>query len=150
MHHVRLIRVLKAIPMVPVLLSLDAALYLFGLSRIDRVLERVQNRPAWRGRRDDAGDPRLDERTQRFVAGLDRAARIGRSNGRCLRRSLVLRAWLARQGVSTELELGVRRTPDGMTAHAWIVWADQPIYEDAQVIGEHVSFGPFSGHGHQP
>lgn len=145
MHDVRLIRVLKALPMVPVLLTLDAALFLVGLSRIDRLLKSVQPCREWRGGREHKGDPRLDERTQRFVATLDRAARIGRTNGRCLRRSLVLRAWLARQGVPTELELGVRRLPDGMTAHAWVAWADQPIYEDSEVIGTHVSFGPFTG-----
>ena len=141
----RLIRVLRAMPMVPVLLTLDAALFLVGLTRVDRSLTWVQSRPEWRSGREHEGDPRLEERTRRFVANLDRAAVIGRTNGRCLRRSLVLRAWLARHGVAAELELGVRRLPDGMTAHAWVTWADQPIYEDAEVIETHVSFGPFSG-----
>ncbi|HTQ80695.1 MAG TPA: lasso peptide biosynthesis B2 protein [Thermoanaerobaculia bacterium] len=44
---------------------------------------------------------------------------------RCLGRSLVLQALLAAQGLSAELQIGVRRGQEGIEAHAWVEHAGQ-------------------------
>ena len=46
--------------------------------------------------------------------------------GTCLSRSLVLRWHLLRQGIQSELHIGVQ-TNDGFRAHAWVVHDGRPL-----------------------
>lgn len=46
---------------------------------------------------------------------------------RCLRQALVLRWFLARQGISTDLRFGVQRNAGLLRAHAWLEYGGQPI-----------------------
>jgi hypothetical protein len=47
----------------------------------------------------------------------------------CLRQSLVLQWLLGRRGVIADLRFGVRKEVDGLDAHAWLEYEDQPIGE---------------------
>lgn len=59
--------------------------------------------------------------TPKRLAGLlEVAARHQPYRTRCLERALALQALLAHEGLRADLRIGVRRTPDGIEAHAWI------------------------------
>jgi len=58
----------------------------------------------------------------------------------CLRQSLALQWLLGRQGITTDLRIGVRKDEDKLNAHAWLEYAGQRI--DVQQ-DEH-SFAPLA------
>ena len=45
----------------------------------------------------------------------------------CLPRSVALWWLLARRGIDTEIQFGVRRGDEDFTAHAWVEWHDQTV-----------------------
>jgi hypothetical protein len=66
-------------------------------------------------------------RAQRIATLVDAiAARLPFAT--CLRRSLVLWELLAQEGISSEIQLGVQRLPEGkVEAHAWVVQDGTPL-----------------------
>ncbi len=64
---------------------------------------------------------------------VDRAARDCPWPATCLRRSLLLRAFLLRSGVASELRLGFRMTDGKFEAHAWVEWNGVPLNDAPDV-----------------
>jgi hypothetical protein len=100
------------------LLPLTAlALWLVGFRRWQALLTRlapVGGAPA-------AGDAATLLRQSRATARLvDAAARRGPYRASCLPRSLTLWWLLRRQGIATELRIGVRKAAGALEAHAWV------------------------------
>jgi hypothetical protein len=74
------------------------------------------------------------------IAGI--AARRGFYSANCLSQSLVLWFLLRRQGIESELRIGVRRNADLCEAHAWVECLGQ-VLNDGEDVSER--FAPFSG-----
>ena len=54
------------------------------------------------------------------AGAIERVRRHSPLPGTCLSRSLALEYLLARQGIGSQLQIGVRRAADALSAHAWI------------------------------
>jgi len=113
------------------LAGVGAGLRFLPLRRLQDLLLRSN-----RLRRLPSGDP---ERMARLV-GI--ASRHQIWEVRCLERSLVLQALLARCGTCPDLRIGVRREGDTLYAHAWIEVEGRPVGEARDIAG---SFRPFPG-----
>jgi len=59
----------------------------------------------------------------------------------CLTRSLLLGWLLQRQGVKSELRIGVRLKQGSLDAHAWVECGGQPVNDRAEAISLFASFG---------
>jgi hypothetical protein len=59
-------------------------------------------------------------RARRYARHLDRASRHHLVRARCLHRSLVLHRWLRRQGLPSQLRIGVSKSAGAFAAHAWV------------------------------
>jgi Transglutaminase-like superfamily len=57
---------------------------------------------------------------ERLASLLGVAARHQPYRTRCLERALALQALLAHAGLRADLRIGIRRTPAGIEAHAWV------------------------------
>ena len=115
------------------LLAVDVALRLGGLRRASRWATSRDARPA--GRR-----PGVDERWQaaRYARWIGVAARFHIVRARCLHRSLVLHRWLSREGLPSELRIGVRKETGQLRAHAWVDLDGQAVGESAQLLAAFV------------
>lgn len=63
---------------------------------------------------------------QRLGAVVMTVLRVLPTDSRCLVRSLVLLAMLARRGIHSTLVIGVRTEPE-FAAHAWVEFEDEPL-----------------------
>jgi len=61
------------------------------------------------------------------------AARYGGVRANCLARSETLWWMLWRQGIASELRIGVRKNHGAFAAHAWIEWQGTVLNDDADV-----------------
>lgn len=68
------------------------------------------------------------------VQGVAIACRHGFGRASCLTGSLVLQWLLRRQGVSSELRIGVRLVDGRLHAHAWVELDGRPLNDTAQSI----------------
>ncbi|MFN8445026.1 MAG: lasso peptide biosynthesis B2 protein [Caldilineaceae bacterium] len=68
------------------------------------------------------------------------ASHYGLQAGNCLSQSLTLCWLLRRQGIPTELRIGVRRQAGKFEAHAWLEYNGQPIKEVATVRQQYAAF----------
>ena len=100
------------------LLISDLALRILPLPRVERVLARLSA-----GRR----EPGLTPARLAQLTGI--AARHHLLPMVCLPQSLALQALLRRQGLSSELRIGVRRAGGTLHAHAWVEHAGSPLGE---------------------
>ena len=57
----------------------------------------------------------------------------------CLRQSLVLQWMLRRRGIDSDVRIGVKKTGDQFSAHAWVEWQGKPL--DPSAVHE---FAPLS------
>jgi transglutaminase superfamily protein len=73
----------------------------------------------WRG-----GDPY--EESVRLGFAVTRVLRLMPGDSRCLARSLVLTAMLARRGIDSSIVIGVRPGP-GFGSHAWVEHGGRPL-----------------------
>jgi transglutaminase superfamily protein len=95
---------------------------------IPATIERLRRRP---------GQPQPLDDPSAYRAGLRLGAAVGRilsrlpTDSRCLARSLVLTALLARRGIPSSLVIGVRGAPD-FGAHAWVEYGAMPLLRDEQ------------------
>jgi hypothetical protein len=68
------------------------------------------------------------------------AVRYNRLWANCLKRSLVLWALLHRQGIPSQLQIGVQQTAGKFSAHAWVESQGMVLNEEP---GVHLQFTPF-------
>jgi hypothetical protein len=115
---------LQALCLLP-LISL--AIRLFSFRRTQLALQRALPVGKMRGQNSDA---RLVQQTARMVRA---AADHGPFHGNCLRQSVVLWWLLRRQGIDSELRIGVRTAEARFEAHAWIEWCGRALNERADV-----------------
>ncbi|MEQ2008270.1 MAG: lasso peptide biosynthesis B2 protein [Limisphaerales bacterium] len=109
----------------------DIGLRLFSWQRCQRWTER------W-ARKKEAGDKTFPA-PRRIAWLVERAARHCPWPATCLRRSLLLWAFLLRSGVASELRLGFRN-PDGrFEAHAWVELNGVPLNDTPDVRSRYSS-----------
>lgn len=75
-----------------------------------------------------------------YARAVDRAARGLPFSTSCLERSLALRRLLRGQGLATDLRIGVRRSPDGLTAHAWLELSGTVLNDSEDVHERYAAF----------
>jgi len=68
-------------------------------------------------------------RAQRYARWIAVAARFHVVPARCLHRSLTLHGWLRREGLQSELRIGVRQANEQLLAHAWVELDGRPADE---------------------
>jgi hypothetical protein len=109
------------------LLTADVALRLGGLRRASRWATSRSGRPV-------DGRSAEDERrlATRYARWIGIAARYHAVRARCLHRSIVLHRWLSREGLPSELRIGVRKDSGRLQAHAWVELHGQAVGEPAQ------------------
>lgn len=73
-----------------------------------------------------------------FARAVERAARGLPFSTSCLDRSVALQRLLQRQELATDLRIGVRQSPEGFAAHAWLELAGTVI-NDAEDVHERYS-----------
>jgi hypothetical protein len=119
-----------------VLPMLAVALRSMGLRRTQAILTRMA--PPLRSPevRPEVRDPRA-RRTSRLVAV---AAEHGPYRANCLKRSLALWWLLRRQGIASELHIGIRKSVRGIEAHAWVEHSGRPLNDRADIIREYAPF----------
>src|SRR6266576_5701798 len=103
--------------------------YLWRGRELGEILSSL--RESDRIRRDEA--PGLTEQRAGFRLGeiVGRTLGVLPADSRCLVRSLVLTALLARRGIASSLVIGVKAGPD-FAAHAWVETAGRPLLEPAE------------------
>src|SRR5688500_12244795 len=98
------------------LLVADLALRFVAFPRVERLLALLA-----RGRRRQAGLP-----ADRLATLVTAAARHHLRPMTCLPRALALHTLLRRNGIQTDLRIGVRREAGSLQAHAWVEHAGAP------------------------
>jgi hypothetical protein len=101
-----------------------ATLPVLALPQVEALLEHLP------GGSSDRAEPLPADR---LVSLVDAAARHHLRPMTCLPRSLALKALLQRQGVETDLRIGVRREAGRLLAHAWVEQDGNPVGEPADV-----------------
>jgi len=81
------------------------------------------------------------EQVNRYVRWIKSAARRHVVNARCLHESLTLHRWLRRDGLPSELQIGVRLEDGELKAHAWVELFDQVVNDAPSHVAE---FRPLS------
>lgn len=120
------------------LLPLTAvALRLLGYRRWHAVLVRLAPQPAASA---EAGAAASLERALLTARMVRAAERRGQGRPNCLRHSLVLWWLLRRQGISSELRIGVRKENHRFEAHAWVEHAGA-VLSDGEDVRQH--YAPF-------
>lgn len=77
---------------------------------------------------------------QQCEQALHRAVHYGLYRGNCLSQSLTLWWLLQRQGVNSDLRIGVRTVAGCFQAHAWIEYQGQPLHEVPDVHQHYTAF----------
>jgi Transglutaminase-like superfamily len=105
------------------LLLADVVLRTFSLPRAQRSLNAFLSRVS------PAGLPELE-----LARLVDAAARHHVLPMRCLHRALVLQGLLAREGLLSDLRIGVRKEQGRVLAHAWLERAGIPLAESRETV----------------
>lgn len=92
------------------------------------------------GRAWGAGAHSEAERARLTWRMLDVAARHGPVHGNCLSQSLCLWLLLRRQGIPSEMRIGVRAEPGQLLAHAWVEHQGQPLNDTLLVRDRYAVF----------
>ena len=85
-------------------------------------------------------------RAHRYARWLEAASRHHLVRVRCLQRSLVLNYWLRREGLPSELRIGVRKDGDALRAHAWVELGRHVVNDPVAAVA---AFTPLAGSGGQ-
>jgi hypothetical protein len=83
--------------------------------------------------RQDAS-PRVQKHIFMYTAAIDLAARRHVVDAHCLQKSLTLHYWLRREGIPSELKIGVRKDNDQLKAHAWVELAGIVVNDDTAAV----------------
>ncbi|MCU0618790.1 MAG: lasso peptide biosynthesis B2 protein [Gemmatimonadaceae bacterium] len=75
-------------------------------------------------------------------SAVDRALALLPGDRRCLVRATALRRCLVAAGLDAAVRVGVRRTPAGLDAHAWVEVAGRAVGEDPAYLA---AFAPLDG-----
>jgi hypothetical protein len=119
-------------------------LRLFGFRRTHAAL-------AAPGRTAAAADDSAASRARSTARLVAAAARYGPYRASCLPIALTLRWLLGRQGIESELRLGVNKTGGRLAAHAWVEHRGRPLIEDADVHRRYAAFAqPVPAAGKEP
>lgn len=111
----------------PLLLLTDLGLRRLPFARIQTLLSPD------RGIRRRGAATRKRGRPKRVAWLVDVAARHHLYQMGCLRRALVLGYLLGREGMRSELRIGVRRSEAGLTAHAWLEYQGAALGEPQEI-----------------
>lgn len=97
----------------------DLTLVEFGLRLFgfQRVMRRIESETTAGNRTVDAHHWR---RTRDYTRWLETASQHHPSRVRCLHRSVALHRWLRREGLPSELRIGVLKEDGTLRAHAWV------------------------------
>ncbi len=68
------------------------------------------------------------------------AARYSLSPGTCLQQSVTLWWLLAREDISSELRIGVRRPDETFKAHAWVEVQELVVNDPDRLVADYVAF----------
>jgi hypothetical protein len=115
------------------LLWADLSLRFFPLPRVQRILAASPPR---------TGSPERPLSSERMAYLVDVAVRYQIRPVRCLQRALVLQRLLAKQGLETELKIGVQKRDGVLFAHAWLESAGLPCAENEEACSR---FHPLLG-----
>jgi hypothetical protein len=110
------------------LIMVDVALRVRGFQRLVEGAHRTA--PTAK----HAVEPRDMGRACRYAARLQTASRHHFIRGQCLHRSLVLHRWLRREGLPSELRIGVRKEGSALKAHAWVELGGQAVNDPPAAI----------------
>lgn len=116
--------------------AIDAALRLVSF---DRLRSWTATAAARRG---EVRPPDAEERIRRCDRLVRAAAGHHLYTVRCLPRCLTLQWLLGRQGIASELQIGVRKEDGELRAHAWLESGGRPIGEPEDVDAR---FAPLHG-----
>jgi hypothetical protein len=117
-----------------VLLPMTAlGLRLFGFRRTQAALAA----PGFKGAAADDSTLSQARKIARMVAA---AARHGPYRASCLPTALTLGRLLYRQGIGSELRLGVSKAAGRLEAHAWVEHRGLPLIEDGDVHRQYAAF----------
>lgn len=120
--------------------AVDLALRVFGFQRV------VASAPAPAGRT-EAVSPQAVRRARWYARRIDSAARRHVLRARCLHRSLVLHHWLRREGLPSELRIGVLKENEALKAHAWVELDGQVVNDRPGAVAP---FTPLARTGRRP
>src|SRR5262249_47280154 len=87
------------------------------------------------------GDSQTETLTRLVAQSVSRAARFSPYTASCLQRSLVLCWLLRRQGVLSDLRIGVRRSEGRFEAHAWVEYRGTVLNDPPHVVENYTPFG---------
>jgi len=113
------------------------SLRLVGFQRTQAWMTRWP--PAPHGRR-----PLLRQMARDRARAVARAVGVAASHGpvrtSCLRRALLARWLLRREGIDVAIRIGVRPAAAGLCAHAWIEHEGSPVGDDPSVLASYAAF----------
>jgi len=106
----------------------------------------IQHRQA-AGPRDGNGGPVILSQPERYAHWIEVASRHHLVRARCLHRSLVLHQWLLRDGLASQLRIGVRKEGRVLHAHAWVELDGHAVHEHPDALAAFTPLGdPRSQH----
>lgn len=107
----------------------------FGFKRGCQLMRRLA---AWVGHDTPRGQPLVV--ISQSQQALNWAIHYGLHPGNCLSRALTFWWLLRRQGMHSDLRIGVRTSDGRFQAHAWLEYAGQPLNEAQNVRQQYVPF----------
>jgi hypothetical protein len=113
-----------------------SSLALFGYRRTHAALSRLPGPRA--SRFSSAAEASVRARSVARVVAI--AAGRGPIRATCLRRSLLVWWLLGRDGIETQLKVGVNRASKGLQAHAWVEFMGRPLGEPDDVAERFLPF----------
>ena len=109
-------------------------LRLFGLMNVYAGLGRLAGHPGQAPPADEVARVRRARRVIRYLG------QNGPYRGNCLSRSLILWWLLRRQGIESDLRIGVQNEAGRFQAHAWVEYQGRPLNASQQVHQRYVAF----------
>ena len=79
-----------------------------------------------------------------YVAALETTAGRHFVRAHCLHKSVALHFWLRREGLPSELRIGVRKESGELRAHAWVTLGDHVVNDDPSAVA---AFTPLKASG---
>ncbi len=120
------------------LLVVEVVLRVRGFRRLLETAQETMTSPR------EAIQPEDIARARRYADWLQIASRHHFVRGQCLHRSLVLHRWLRREGLPSELRIGVRKEGRELKAHAWVELGGQVVTDPPAAIAAFMPLPQFS------